>query len=94
MESKKVNEPLPWDNPEHDIMKDLIENKEEMKRRHYNNYNDLYVYDDHFCSLKCVCPIHGKEFFYSPREKLHACQDPTCEFAHGFENVSWDRIGR
>ena len=37
MESEKKIE-LPWDDPEHDIMKDLIDFKQQMKDRHYSSH--------------------------------------------------------
>lgn len=47
-------------------------------------------YREHECTEKCVCHIHNTQMFYSKREKLHACQDPSCVFAHGYENHRWN----
>lgn len=46
-------------------------------------------YRIHECNEKCTCPIHKKLMFYSTREKLHACPEPDCVFAHGYENAKW-----
>lgn len=42
-------------------------------------------YKQHKCDDRCMCPIHGIAMHYSPSSDTHACQNPDCEFAHGFE---------
>lgn len=39
----------------------------------------------HRCGDTCVCGIHDTPFFYSPATGEHACQDPTCIWASGYE---------
>ena len=46
-------------------------------------------YRIHECMEKCICPEHRTQMLYSKREKLHACPDPDCVFAHGYENAKW-----
>lgn len=40
----------------------------------------------HRCDEHCVCPDHDTPMWWSASQNLHACQDPTCRFAHGWEN--------
>lgn len=39
----------------------------------------------HVCSEHCVCPDHGTPLLWSASHEIHACQDPTCRYAHGLE---------
>lgn len=47
----------------------------------------------HRCDERCVCPVDGKQMFYSATESQHACQDPDCENAHGMW-VDFPRFGK
>jgi hypothetical protein len=42
----------------------------------------------HQCDDGCVCPVHQTPLFWWPSGKLHACQDPECRYAGGFDLVS------
>lgn len=33
----------------------------------------------------CLCPVHDTPLWYWPKGDLHACQDPTCEYAQEFD---------
>jgi len=39
----------------------------------------------HWCDDGCVCPLHQTPLYWSPSRELHACQDPECHYASGFE---------
>ncbi len=41
---------------------------------------------EHRCDDRCVCPTHGTPLLWSRHHDLHACQDPSCRYAHGLEN--------
>jgi hypothetical protein len=41
----------------------------------------------HKCDDGCNCPHHGTRMYYASRHKTHACQDPECEYASGYEDV-------
>lgn len=47
----------------------------------------------HRCDESCTCPHHGTPLLYSPATFDHACQDPSCEFAHGMFSILLARIG-
>lgn len=38
----------------------------------------------HRCDQSCRCPVHETPLLYNEAKQQHACQDPQCEFAHGF----------
>lgn len=42
--------------------------------------------EPHRCDEHCVCPDHGTSMWWGASQNLHACQDPTCRFARGWEN--------
>ncbi len=49
----------------------------------------------HWCGDACVCLIHGIPLYYSSDLEGHACQDPGCPFAHGYETElarTWDEL--
>ncbi|GHF92176.1 hypothetical protein GCM10018783_73780 [Streptomyces griseosporeus] len=47
----------------------------------------------HVCGDECVCPVDMNPLFYNQAQNVHACQDPDCEFANGFEEgVVWLRL--
>jgi hypothetical protein len=37
----------------------------------------------HRCDETCLCAVHGTALIYSPALDDHACQDPSCKYAHG-----------
>jgi hypothetical protein len=41
----------------------------------------------HRCDDRCTCPVHGTPLLYWPAGDDHACQDSTCEFAHGTDDA-------
>jgi hypothetical protein len=41
----------------------------------------------HRCDERCHCPHHGTMMHYWPKGDDHACQDITCEYARGFNQV-------
>lgn len=41
--------------------------------------------EPHRCDDRCICPEHGKQLLYWPAGNEHACPDPECRFAHGYE---------
>lgn len=42
----------------------------------------------HVCGDECICPRDMKPLLYNQAGDIHACQDPDCEFANGFEEGS------
>lgn len=47
----------------------------------------------HVCGDECVCPVDMKPLLYNEFRDIHACQDPECEFANGFEEgVKWPEV--
>lgn len=47
---------------------------------------DRPLREQHHCDDRCVCLCHDPPLplLYSRHFGTHACQDPECEFAHGF----------
>jgi hypothetical protein len=39
----------------------------------------------HECDESCVCPEHGTPLLWSAATAEHACQEPSCRYAHGME---------
>ncbi|MFG3157194.1 hypothetical protein ACGF7W_34750 [Streptomyces sp. NPDC048219] len=37
----------------------------------------------HRCDELCCCPVHGTALYFAPASNVHACQNPTCRYAHG-----------
>ncbi|MFF9204292.1 hypothetical protein ACF1AE_21225 [Streptomyces sp. NPDC014986] len=37
----------------------------------------------HQCDELCRCPVHGTALYFAPASNEHACQNPTCRYAHG-----------
>ncbi|MEV5451299.1 hypothetical protein [Streptomyces sp. NPDC052535] len=37
----------------------------------------------HQCDELCRCPVHGTALYFAPASNQHACQNPTCRYAHG-----------
>ncbi|MFC8570803.1 hypothetical protein ACFUIW_34105 [Streptomyces sp. NPDC057245] len=37
----------------------------------------------HRCDELCCCPVHGTALYFAPASNEHACQNPTCRYAHG-----------
>lgn len=47
----------------------------------------------HKCgSPKCDCPVHKMRMYYHISGNAHACQDPECEYARGYEAVLVERL--
>jgi hypothetical protein len=45
------------------------------------------IVQPHRCDDDCTCPVHGTPLLYAPASNEHACQDPDCEHAHGFDQL-------
>lgn len=42
----------------------------------------------HKCSSpRCDCPIHARRMYYHISGNAHACQNPECEYASGYEEA-------
>jgi hypothetical protein len=46
----------------------------------------------HLCDDRCICPVHDTPMWYSRSCDDHACQDPDCVFAHGFNEAWWAQM--
>jgi hypothetical protein len=55
----------------------------------WRSYRSIADMEQHTCRDTCVCPIHRNPMFYSAAVRLHACQNPGCEYAVG---VDLDRL--
>lgn len=51
----------------------------------WSSYRSLDDIERHTCGDTCVCPVHGTPMFYAASDRLHACQDPDCQYATGVD---------
>ena len=48
----------------------------------------------HKCDERCHCPSHQLMMYHHKASNSHACQNPECEYASGYENALIQRSYR